>query len=283
MSTYISYNGEIISPEKALFTSNNRAFRYGDGLFESMRLVNGQVMFSDLHVERLTRGMELLRFSNVSSFNKSFIESSVLTLTRKNNLYKNARIRLTVFRNEGGYYSPEKNTFSFLIEVSPVDTEAYTLNRKGLIIDVYDGARKDFGVLSSLKTNNALIYVLAGIHKTEAGIDECILLNSKGNMVEGMHTNIFVVKNNTLYTPDITEGCTDGVMRKVVIQLANKNGIAVSEEVLSPGLIPHADEIFLTNAVQGIQWVVGYREKRFFSKYSKILSEELRQLKNENL
>lgn len=271
---FISLNGQIHNHDDLLFSMHNRAFRYGDGLFESMRMSDGRIRFLDMHAERLQAGMKALRFTNAESLNAGLIEAEVASLARKNKIFKEARIRLTVFRNDGGLYSPVKNTYSSLIEIYPLE-HGYQWSRKGLIIDVYDEVRKDYGLLSGFKTNNSLAYVLAGVYKTEKRVDECVVLNSAGNMVEATTSNLFLVKNKEIFTPALSEGCVDGTMRKVVIQMARDLSIPLHQARLKPEHLQAADEIFLSNAVHGIQWVVGLGEKRFYSKITRQLFDRL--------
>jgi branched-chain amino acid aminotransferase len=120
---------------------------------------------------------------------------------------------------------------------------------------------------------------MAGIYKTENNLDECIILNTKGNIIEGISSNIFTVKENLIITPSIREGCLPGIMRQKVIELARKQGYVVQDEaIVQIQDIMAADEIFYTNAVKGIQWVVGFKQRRYFNKVSKSLIYELNKL-----
>lgn len=272
----LNFNGDSFSQEDKIFTIHNRAFRYGDGLFETIRMSKGKLLFWDYHLSRLKKGMEALRFSNVESFTDRLVESEIVSLAHKNKLYKDARIRLTIFRNDGGFYAPKLNSYSYLIELWNLEEEGYQWGKKGLLIDIYADARKNEDYLSAYKTLNALPYVLAGVHKNELRVDDCIILNHKNNMVETTTSNLFLVKNGMLFTPALNEGCINGVMRKIVIKLAKEMNIVVHEIELNPELLQVSDEIFLTNVINGIQWVVGYGEKRYYSRMAKLLYEKLK-------
>jgi branched-subunit amino acid aminotransferase/4-amino-4-deoxychorismate lyase len=167
------------------------------------------------------------------------------------------------------------NNFLYLIELQPITEKGYQWNKKGLIVDIYSETRKDFGYLSKYKTINCLPYVLAGIAAQALNVDSCILLNTNDNIVEATNSNLFFVKDNMLFTPAIQDGCTDGVMRKVVIQIAQQLGIKVYENKVPLQSLAIADEIFLTNSTTGIQWVVGYRGKRYFSRVARLIYDEL--------
>lgn len=273
-SGFFNYNGQLYTPDAKVFGTSNRAFRYGDGVFETMRMIEGNIMYFKYHMERLFKGMNALKLNYHKAFDADFIASEIFSLARANKIYKNARIRFSVFRDDGGWYTPEKNTFQYVIEINALEESIYTAE-KGLIIDVYQDLRKDFSAISSLKTINALPYVLAGVFRKENQLDECILLNSQNNIVESISSNVFLVKDNKVYTPAITEGCIDGVMRKVIIELLKKKKITLIESKLPVELLHHSDEIFLTNTIKGIQSVVGIGNKRYFSKLSKELLVEL--------
>lgn len=271
---FFNFNGQLFSPESKVFGTSNRAFRYGDGLFETIRMIDGNLMFYKYHMERLFKGMNALKLNYHKAFDVEFIASEIFSLARANKIYKNARIRFSVFREDGGWYTPEKNTFQYLIEIQALEESNYTAE-KGLIVDVYSELRKDFTSISSLKTINALPYVLAGVYRKENQLDECILLNRDNNIVESISSNVFLVKENKIYTPAISEGCIDGVMRKVVIDIIKKKKLQLLETKLPVALLEHSDEIFLTNTIKGIQSVVGIGNKRYFSRLSKELLTEL--------
>jgi branched-chain amino acid aminotransferase len=272
---FINLNGSIVSSDHQIFTVSNRGFRYGDGLFESMRYMNGQLKFPDLHIDRVLKGMKILKLENSFHLDSWFLREKVEELARRNKIGPDARFRLTVFRDSGGLYSPESNKMAYVLECQSMDESQYTFNNKGLIIDVYDELTKSVNILSNLKTCNSLIYVLAGIFKNQYKLDEVMILNQHGFLCESISSNVFVVYDKKLYTPSLNEGCIGGVMRQVVMRLAIENGIELIEAQVNPDILNEADEVFITNAAKGIQWVMGYNSKRYFNEMSKFLSEKL--------
>jgi len=272
---YINFNGSILPADQLIFKANNRGFRYGDGLFESMRYIKGKLKFPEMHIDRIQKGMKLLRFDNCSLIDAWFIREKVEELVRRNRTGADARIRLTVFRDSEGLYSPVSNKFGYVLEIQKLDESQYVLNKKGLIIDVYDEIPKPVNALSNLKTCNAMIYVLAGIYKNQNALDEVLILNHHGFLCESMSSNVFVVYDRKLYTPSLNEGCIAGVMRQVVMRLAKENDIELIEAQINPDILNEADEVFLTNAGKGIQWVMGYNNKRYFNEVSRFLNEKL--------
>ncbi len=275
---FINFNGNIVPAEQQVLTIANRGFRYGDGLFESMRWMKGELKFAELHADRIRKGMKLLKLASWSQFDAWFIRERVEELVRRNKTGPDARIRLTVFRDSDGLYSPSNNKMAFALEAQKLEESNYSINDKGFIIDVYDEIAKPINILSNLKTCNSLIYVLAGIFKNQNALDEVLILNQNGFLCESMSSNVFVVYDRKLYTPALNEGCIAGIMRQVVMRLAKENGIELVEAQINPNILNEADEVFLTNASRGIQWVMGYNDKRYFNEVSRFLKEKLSNL-----
>jgi branched-chain amino acid aminotransferase len=274
---YINFNGEILPADSILLTIANRAFKYGDGLFESMRLMKGKLKFPELHAERLQKGMKALKIDGYSQADSWFLKEKVEELARRNKI-KHGRLRLTVYRDAEGLYAPTQNKMAYCLEIQPLDEPRYFLNERGLIMDVYTELPKPLNWLSNIKTCNSLIYVMAGIYKQQNKLDDVFLINQNRFLCEANSSNIFVWYQNHLYTPALSEGCVEGVMRRVVIQLALDNNIPITEAQINPEILNAADEVFLTNATKGIQWVMGYGVKRYFNRISKALMDELNKL-----
>ncbi|WP_426668367.1 aminotransferase class IV [Mucilaginibacter sp. McL0603] len=271
---FINFNGELIRADTKLFTTANRAFNYGDGLFESMRLMKGQLKFADLHADRLQRGMKALKIDGYSQMDAWFLREKVEQLALRNKI-KHGRLRLTVYRDSEGLYAPTQNKMGYCIELQPLDEPRYFLNDKGLIMDIFTDLTKPTNFLSNIKTCNSLIYVLAGVYKNQNKLDDTFLLNQNGFLCEASSSNIFVWYKNHLYTPALSEGCVEGIMRQIVIKLAKESNIPFTEAQINPDILYEAEEVFLTNATKGIQWVMGFGVKRYFNRLSKGLMEEL--------
>jgi branched-chain amino acid aminotransferase len=269
------YNGHLISLYEPAISFTNRAFRYGDSLFESIRLINGKAMLLSNHVQRIKLAMTTLRMNIPAEFNTTNIEHLILNLIQENKINSDARIRLTVFRNDGGFYTPETNDISFLIETDKIDQVGYTLNKKGLWVDLYAEIKKSFSKISNIKTGSALLYVMAGLTKTSLKLDDCLLVNDNGHIIESINSNIFVVKNGAIYTSPISDGCVDGVMRKQIIALAGSNRILTFEKSLTVHTLTDADEVFLTNAINGVQWVGQFKNKFYTNQMSVLFTEKL--------
>jgi branched-subunit amino acid aminotransferase/4-amino-4-deoxychorismate lyase len=275
--TWCIYNGHLISIYEPGISFTNRAFRYGDSIFETIRLCNMRLMFLRDHITRLKLGMTVLRMNVPAEFTVENVQELIFQLLKHNAHAPNARIRLTVFRNEGGYYSPENNDISFLIESEEIKGE-YDINQKGLWADIYADIKKPQNKLSNLKTGSALLYVMAGLAKQSMKLDECFLVNDSGSICESISANIFIVKNGTIYTPPLTEGCVDGIMRKQIMSIAAQNKILTFESPVTVNTLMNGDEVFLTNCISGIRWVGQFKQKFYTNRMALYFTEKLNQL-----
>ncbi len=273
----VNFNGNIEEQESLL--THNRAFLYGDAVFETLKIVQGKVLFLEDHYFRLMASMRILRMEIPMNFTMEYFEEQLLSVVLKNGFSDSARARITVYRNDGGYYLPTTNTISFLVHTSPLKNQSYVWDGKTCEVDLY----KDFYVskqlISSLKTTNKILHVTASIYANENGLDNCILLNDAKNVVEVLQGNLFMVLGNKLVTSPTSEGCINGVMRKQVLSLARKiEGLEVVEEVISPFDLQKADELFFTNVIRGVQPITKYRKKEFVTSIANQLLDALNEL-----
>ncbi len=277
-NTNCIYNGHLISLYEPAISFTNRAFRYGDSLFESIRYSKGKVMFLADHIKRIKLSMTILRMNVPAEFSTQNIEALILHLLNENSISSDARIRLTVFRNDGGYYTPDTNDISFLIETESLETNGYSLNQKGLWVDVYAEIKKPISKIANLKTGSALLYVMAGLARKSMKLDDCLLINENGHIIESISANIFVIKNGTLYTSPLADGCIEGVMRKQILALASLNRILTFEQSLTVNTLMNGDEVFLTNAIKGIQWVGQFKSTFYTNRQALFFTEQLNNL-----
>ena len=274
-ATYINFNGNIIDSTQPVFTAANRAFRYGDAVFESIRLMHGEILFFEKHLARLSRSMELLGMNPHDDLTFHNLYLSIRHLDQVNSLKGNGRIRLEVFRNDGGLYTPQSNDVSYLIETSHVNSSKYELNESGLKIELYSDIKKPVSRLSNLKSSNALYYVMAGLHKKKLNFGDCLVLNTDGRIAEAISSNIFLVEDGVVYTPALTEACVAGIMRESILEQLNDARITVIEKGITTEDLLRADEIFLTDVIHGIRWVSAFRSKRYFNSFSRSLLENI--------
>lgn len=272
----VNYNGAVLPDTQPIFKAGNRAFRYGDGLFESIRVFDGKMPFFERHWQRLSGGLAFLKLDIPDFYSPFFFQNEIEKLTQNQG---NWRIRLTVWRSGGGLYTPETNQPAFLVEANPLPTNNFTLNENGLNIGIFQQVQLPLQPLQSFKSIAALPYVLASIFKKENNLDDCLMLNTKGRLACGSSSNIFMVKNGELLTPPLSEGCMAGTMRAMLLDLASQLGIKAQELPLTTDMMYEMDEIFLTNAIQGIRWVrqVEGSDKQFSNELANGLVKALNQ------
>jgi branched-subunit amino acid aminotransferase/4-amino-4-deoxychorismate lyase len=275
---YILLDGKFYTAGEKVLSHKNRGFYYGDALFETIHCLGTQPQFFELHWHRLTRGIEILKMVPDKSFTAESIRKNIEKLLNKNRIFKGARVRLTVYRESEGFYSPEKDDISWLLETSALAQEKYDLNTKGFVISIYDEFLKPVNIFSRLKTTNALGYVLAAKFRKDNGLDDCLILNQYGRIAESISSNVFVAHGDTITTPPVTEGCIEGTMRQTILKIAANNGYKIIEKPLYEKDIVNAEEVFLTNAINGIHWVVAYKDRRYFNFIARKLSLKLNEM-----
>ena len=272
----VNFNENILE-DNTLLSVNNRGFAYGDALFETIKASYGKLLFWEDHYFRLMASMRIMRMEIPMNFTMEYLEEQILNTLTENNLSNaSSRVKLTVFRNEGGLYLPETNTVSFLIAVKPIDTDFYIANSEFYEVDLFKDYYVSPSLLSTLKSNNKALNVIGSIYAKENKLNNCLVLNTEKQVVEALNGNVFVVKGNEIKTPPMGSGCLKGVMRKQIIEIVNSlPEYELVEAAISPFELQKADEIFITNVVVGIQSVSKYRKKTFASEVSKLLIQKL--------
>jgi len=263
----VCFNEKFLSASEALFTGQNRGFRYGDGVFETMKVYQSKILLEQFHFDRLFLSLKMLQIEHL--LNSSKVSKLILELCQKNNCADLARVRLAVFRNS-------ENKAEFVIEAFSLSKEASQWNEKGLTVDIYPYARKNPDAFSNLKTANFLPYVLAEIFAKESGFDDAIVLNVLNNLCDSSKANIFLIKKNEIFTPALHQGCISGVMRRLLLDKLKKNNYRVHQQEISIQDLSDADEVFLTNSIYDLRWVEKFREKVYaleqsFSIYQRII------------
>ncbi len=275
MSLYINYNGKLLNANDNNISHKNRSFLYGDGIFESIKVLNHKAFNAANHYNRIVFSTKALQIELLPQFTFEYFCKQIERVTKKNN-HEAARVRFNIFRQGNGLYKPLNNKMGYLIESKPEANKVFCLNETGLTVDVYPDIKKNYNKLSKLKTCNSLVYILAGQYAINNNLDDCILLNSNNNLVEATSSNIFIVSNNnTLITPSIKEGCVAGTMRNLIISTAKKGGINVKVLPVSIRKALNANEMFLTNASSGIKWVRNFKNVKFDNYTSKLLLKKL--------
>lgn len=270
MPGYFVHNGQLFREGKAIITPDNRSFRYGDGLFETMRIIKGNILLKSFHFERLLKGMKLLQFDIPEFFTPSQLEEDILSLCKKNRIEDKAVIRLVVYRSDGGLYDLDDMRPNYIIQSMAL--QQYTVipaQDAGLVIDIYPEGLKACNIFSEIKSNNFLLYVMAAIYARNNKLSDSLILNQYGRIADATIANVFWIKNQKVYTPSIEEGCVAGVTRRFLLQILLSAGYTVQEQSLCLEDLLDADEIFLTNAVRGIRSVGKCRNRNYSSSFTK--------------
>ncbi len=257
---FINYNGEIIPADIPVLNSTNRGFRYGDGLFESIRVTEGNMPLRDFHFDRLFSSMAMLGFDSPPDFSRNTLLSRILDLCQRNNCHDACRVRLIVFRGAGTMNDVQDNLANYIIQAEELPEKQLRMNDAGLELDLFSGIRKTCDSFSSIKSNNYMLFSLAARQARLRNLDDAFILNIHDRLCEATVSNVFAIRDKTIYTPPLSEGCIAGVMRRWVQELLRKQNILCRETPLTVEMIKQCDEIFLTNAIFGIRWVGRFRE-----------------------
>lgn len=266
---FINYNGKILDSAEPIAVVGNRGLRYGDGVFETIKMLNGEIIFEADHLNRLWNGLAVLQFELPKHFSKEALVMSIKELAKKNYCEKAARIRVNIFRGNGGLYDPINHFPNCVIEAVALTTNSDGLNNNGLVAGFFTEAFKSCDSLANLKHNNFLVYALAAIGAKKEKWNDSIILNNHGRIADSTIANIFMVKDGEILTPALEEGCIAGVMRKNLISFLHLNKWAVKETAITKEILLQADEIFFTNSIYDIRWVKQIENSSFTNSITK--------------
>lgn len=267
----ININGTIFEDSKAKLSINNRGFAYGDAVFETIKVNNNKPVFWEAHYFRLMASMRILRMEIPMNFTPEFLETQIqdLVSSMPSKSISN-RVKLTVFRNTGGYYTPNSNDVSYIITVSELESDLYQISDDHYEIELFKDYLVSPNLLSTLKTNNKAVNVVGSIFAKENNYHNCLLLNTNKSIIEALNGNVFLVQGNSIKTPPLADGCLKGIVREQLIEIITKSpDYDLIEASVSPFELQKADEIFITNVIQGIVPVTKFRKKVYTSVTSK--------------
>lgn len=272
----INLNGTLTENTQQLAT-NNRGFAYGDAVFETLRVVNGKIVFWEDHYFRLMAAMRIMRMEIPMTFTMEFLETEILKTIKASELqHKPVRVRLTVYRDSEGFYAPRHNEIGYILAVKELEQMRFTLNTNPYRVDIFKDYPIAPGLLSTVKTNNRAVNVLGSIYARENDLDNCILINTNKQVVEALNSNLFLVHGTVLKTPPVLDGCIKGIVRQQLLEIVkDMEGIQLEEASISPFELQRADELFFTNTIMGIRSVTAYRKKMFKTSMAGRLLEEL--------
>lgn len=274
MQMSYNLNGKTYRTDEVSIHPDNRSFRYGEGLFETIRLHKSGMPLWELHWYRLHYSMPQLYFSAPAHFSNEFLKKEVLSLAQKNNCTDTARVRITIFKGEGGLWETPTTAFNYLIQCWPFEKKDFSINENGLDIGLFEDGWKSCDAFSNFKSNNYQLYAMAAQFAKQQKWNEALVLNQHHRICDATIANVFFIKDRVVHTPHLKEGCVDGVMRKYLIQQLKQAGTVVEEGACSVTDILHAEELFLTNAIYGIRWVKLFGNKSYgFNNAAKLFQQ----------
>lgn len=260
----VNLNGTLLSGASPSLTADNRGFLYGDAVFETIKHTGQKALFLEDHYFRLMASMRIFGMEIPLEFTLDFFEQEFLRTIKGQSVTAPAwRVRLTVYRAEGGRYMPVNNNVNFLIQSEPLDQLKYPQPNDNYVVDLYKDFYVQASMLSNLKSNNKALQVLGSVFAQRQDLQNCILINDRKEVTEALNGNIFLVFGNELHTPPLNSGCLDGIMRKQLMAMADKLSLKVEERAITPFELQRADELWVTNTITGITPVVQYRRKTY--------------------
>jgi branched-chain amino acid aminotransferase len=269
--SYFIYNGKILKDGIAVIGPGNRGLRYGDGLFETMRVKDGRVLFAEDHFNRLWQGLKVLGFELPLDISKDVLKEQISVLLKKNKCERSARLRLSMIRGDGGLCDAVNHRPAYIIQAWPLDDHVGEWNVNGLVMGIQEEVKKSCDILANIKSNNFLPYVMAALYAKRKQWNDAVVINSSGRIADTTIANIFIIKGENISTPHLKEGCVAGIMRQALIRYLLENNWAITEREISVEDLLSADEVFVTNSIQNIRWVQSIHETSYINAVTKKL------------
>lgn len=266
------YNGSLRERTDASFL-DNRAFRYGDGLIETIRMMRGELLFFHDHLERMFAGMDALLMQRPSHWDARFFFNAIERVLTGNGFTTSARIRIQVWRTGDGIYHTNHQGVDYAVEADET-MEMYEFHSAGYSANVVTSVRKIHDRIANVKTSSAMTYIVAAQEAKSKNVNVGIVLNERSNVADAPGRNVFLVEKGRVVTPPLTDGCVAGVFRFQLLALLRSHKIVAVEESISTERLEAAGEIFVTNVVDGIQPITSFNKKV----YPALQSKELQKL-----
>lgn len=261
---FFIHNGKVFTSNENTISICTSPLKYGEGFFETMLAVKGVLLRKDLHFNRIGRSFQLLNYKKISQSFLNKIEYQINELLIKNNHLNSSRVRVMFFKKSLNSLYNQVNFPDYIIESFAIDYSEH-LNKIGLTLGTYDKVIIPCDAFSKLKSNSYQPYLLAAGYAKQNQLDDSIILNMYGRVCETSIANIFIIRDDKIFTPSLSEGCVDGVMREFLLALL-KQRFQVTESEITLQDLYAADEVFITNAIRGIRWIktidhINYKNK----------------------
>ncbi|WP_018628391.1 aminotransferase class IV [Niabella aurantiaca] len=251
----LCFNGVFSDAGTPVIPAANKGYRYGDGFFETLRVHRSAIPLWSFHRNRILKSMDLLDYSFAAGISVAHLYDQIIELCTRNQCRENARVRLSFSNGNGGLF--DQSATNYLIEATPLTP--LNIAGVGLVLGLYPEMQKERHCFSGLKLANALLFSRAAQFCTRQGWDDCLIQNSRHQVIESCISNLFWIRGKQLFTPPVTEGCVEGVFRAYL--MAAEPGI--KEESCTPETLKEADELFLTNALRGVREVFRFEDKTY--------------------
>lgn len=240
------FNGQIID-DKLSLPFNDRAFQFGDGIFETIIASNGTAQLLSYHFARLEKGASSLGL-NIEK--KETLTDYIETALKVNQLDRHARIKLQVWRkpNSSPGYSPSTSEANVLVTAFPYEPNKTQVKEN---VAFSEDVSLHYSKYSRFKTTNSLAYIYASLERDTKKVDDLILMDRQGHVSECISSNLFWVKGDNYYSPSLRSGCVEGVMRNFVIDQLEERGVKFETVMATKHDLLTADTVFSTN-VAGI-------------------------------
>lgn len=273
----VNFNGALLDGHSNFFNHTNRGFLFGDVLFEDFRAINAQLLFWEEHYFHLMASMRILRMEIPMRFTMEFLEDKVLNTLKSNDLVdKSASVTLGVFRNADIDLIPESNQTSYFVSTALLSSPFYVLNEENYEVELFRDYFVNQDMLSKLSTNNRTLEVVASIFAKENNYSDCLLLNTSKQVVGTLSGTLFLVKDQKVKTPPLSDGTKNTVIRKKLLEIIESlNQYEMEEASISPFELQKADELFVLSTSNGIQPITKYRKKSYGNEVAKDLLGKL--------
>ncbi len=257
-------NGDVVPAEEASIPFDDRAVLFGDGIFETVRAYRGRPFRLERHLDRLEDGCRVLRLQPPKPTEE--IKNAVMSLLEENGLFEEGdayvRITATGGPSTGPKLLERAGPTGLFIIARPYDGYPEHLYREGVSLVISGIKRNSSSPLSSLKSSNYLDSLIARQEAIDQGADDAVMLTTAGNIAEATSSNLFMVREGNLLTPDIGCGFLPGVTREAVIELCGKLGITCTPVMAGTDVLLSAHEVFLTSSLMEVMPVRKIARKR---------------------
>lgn len=279
---YISLNGKLLSATEPCLSHNNRGLLFGDSFNFNCRGTSSKVFFYDMYFELILRQLEKMQMKIPKLFKPEIFKTDIELLLQKNRIYQGFELNICIFRNCSESYHVKDNSISILLSVKELPDQYFQLNQKGLLIDIYEDFLFPDELLSWYNTPVYSPDMLL-INTQSSSYDNYILLNKDKLPQKAIDSELLFFHNNTFILPTSRQVQTLNIFTELISEIANKNNIKVNFTNVHIKDIVKMEEIMLFNPVAGIQWVVGFKQKRFVNKMSTTLNSEINKLAKESI